>query len=266
MVKIIKNEFRKFFYNKAFIFEVLFMVGLCALAVVAYKDMAETVIKNLPKAQSLSEEIKNALLNLNGTVFSTLFLTDYIYKSYFSFFLIFIVTNAVHLFSFDRENGTMKFSLLTGVERETLLYWKLLFIVLKIVSVVFFNMVLSLLIGMFFFGKISDLNQIIEYAGIGLCSILPGVSTAMLIALLSQIHTSSKAVMGIGLLAVLVLGMLDTMTDAHWFSPIGVLSIFYNEVPKINSTLLTHCFVSLIYCVVGFIILRGIVRKYEFYE
>jgi len=266
MVKIIQNEFRRFFSSKIFIFEIILMIGLCALSVVAYKDMANMAAENLPRAEAYSEEMTQVLLNMNGVSFAKLFLTDFIYKDYISFFLIFIVIFAVNTFSSDRENGTMKFTLLTGVDQGTLIGGKLVFMACAIGVILLFNMVLSLLVGFIFFGGKCDFVQLIEYIGINMLSILPGLSIAVIVALLSQIRVSPKVIMGIGLIVVFVLGMLDAMTATKQFSPVGALSHFYDCIPSIDSTLLVRYLVSLAYCIVGSIALRGITKEYEYYE
>ena len=266
MVKIIQNEFRKFLSGKAFVFEILLMAGLFTLGVIAYKDMADIAAKNLPRAQFYTEEFKSVLMNMNGVTFAKLSLTDFIYKNNLPFFLIFVVIHTVNTFSSDRENGTMKFTLLTGVDKETLIAGKLMFMASSIGMIVLLNILLSLAIGCFFFGGTGDFIQIIEYIGISLLAILPGLSMAVIVAVLSQIRISSKIIMAIGLITVLVLGMLDTMTATNRFSPIGALSIYADQIPSFNQALLLRCLGSLAYCIVGFILLKGITKNYEFYE
>ena len=266
MVKIVQNEFKKFLSGKTFIFEILLMTALFTVGVVAYRDMADIAAENLPRAQYYSEEFKTVLMNMDGITFAKLSLTDFIYKNNLPFFLIFIVIHTVNTFSSDRENGTMKFTLLTGVDKGTLITGKLVFTTSSIGVIVLLNMFLSLVIGFFSFGVSGDFIQIIEYIGISLLAILPGLSTAVIVAVISQIRISSKIVMAIGLVSVLVSAMLDTMTSTNRFSPAGALSVFSDQIPCLSTALLTRCLVSLVYCVVGFILLKGITKEYEFYE
>ncbi len=266
VVKIIQNEFKKFFAGKTFVFEVLLMIGLFSVGVIAYRDMANIVAENLPRAHEYTEDFKNVLMNMDGVAFAKLSLTDFVYKNNLPFFLIFIVIHTVNAFSSDRENGTMKFTLLTGVDNGTLMTGKLVFIACSIGVIVLLNIFLSLVIGFFSFGGTGSLIPIAEYIGISLLAIIPGFAMAVIIAVLSQIRISSKIIMAIGLIAVLVMGMLDTMTATNRFSPIGALSIFSEQMPSLSQALLTRCLVSLVYCVVGFFLLNVISKEYEFYE
>lgn len=266
MVKIVQNEFKKFFSSKTFIFEILLMVGLCVLSIVAYKDMANIAAEELPRAEAYSDEFTNVLMNMNGVAFAKLFLTDFIYKDYISFFLLFVVIYAVNTFSSDRENGTMKFTLLTGVDQKTLIAGKLVFMACAIGVILLFNMVLSLLVGFIAFGGKCDFLQLLEYIGLNALTILPGLAIAVIVAVLSQIRVSSKVIMGVGLVMVFILGMLDAMTPTIHFSPVGALSHFSAQIPAIDPTLLLRYLVSLVYCVVGSLALLGITKNYEYYE
>ena len=236
------------------------MAGLFTLGVIAYKDMADIAAKNLPRAQFYTEEFKSVLMNMNGVTFAKLSLTDFIYKNNLPFFLIFVVIHTVNTFSSDRENGTMKFTLLTGVDKETLIAGKLMFMASSIGMIVLLNILLSLAIGCFFFGGTGDFIQIIEYIGISLLAILPGLSMAVIVAVLSQIRISSKIIMAIGLITVLVLGMLDTMTATNRFRRLGSF-----DLCRSNSELQSGIAVALpvprvLHC---WFILLGITKNYN---
>lgn len=266
MNKIVKNEFRKFFKGKIFIFEILLIVGLCLLGVTAYKDMVDITVNNLPKAQTYSEALKDTLRDLDGAGFAKLFLTDFIYKSYFSFFLIFIVITAVNVFSDDRESGNMKFTILTGVERNTVIIGKLAFMVCSILLTVLFNLVLSLVVGTIFFGAPASAEGVLEVVGITLLAVIPAFAITVFIALLSQIKISSKIIMAAGIVFTFIMGVLDTLAGTARFSPIGSLSVFSENIPAINHQLLTGCVVSAVYIAVGVIAMVIVSSKYEYYE
>ena len=86
--------------------------------------MANIAAEELPRAEAYSDEFTNVLMNMNGVAFMALLIV-FIYKDYL-ILLLFIVIYAVNTFSSDRENGTMKFTLLT-VWTKTLIAGKLVF-------------------------------------------------------------------------------------------------------------------------------------------
>ena len=266
MTKIVKNEFRKFFKGKIFIFEFLLIIGLCLLGVTAYKDMVDITVNELPKSQTYSEALKDTLRSMDGAEFSKLFLTDFIYKSFFSFFLIFIVITAVNVFSDDRESGNMKFTILTGVDRNTVILGKLIFMVCSIFMTVIFNLVLSLVVGTIFFGAPASMDTVLEVVGMTLLAVVPAFAITVFIALLSQIKISSKIIMAVGIVFTFIMGVLDTLTGTSRFSPIGSLSVFSDNVPAINHQLLTGCAVSAVYVAVGIAAMILISSRYEYYE
>lgn len=266
MFKIIRNEFKKFFSGKIFIFELLLIVGLCGIAVSAYKEMSEIAINNLPKAQYYAEDLKETLININGVLFAKLFLTDFIYKGYFSFFLIFTIIIAVTTFSSDRESGNMKFTLLAGADRNTLIMGKLMFLFLVIIVTVIFNIILSLAVGMIFFGVSAASEDLMALIVINFLAVLPAAAATVLTAVISQVRMNSKAVMAVGMVFAFAMGMLDTSTQTYWFSPIGALSLFPENVPVMNRTLMICSIVSAVYICVGMAVLKVISSKYEYYE
>lgn len=267
MKKIVINEFKKFFNGKIFIFELLLIVGLCLIAIDAYKEMSVIAINNLSKAQFYSDDMKAALINIDGITFAKLFLTDFIYKGYFSFFLIFTVITAVNTFSADRESGNMKFTLLTGIDRNTLIMGKLIFMFFAILATVIFNIVFSVVVGDIFFGVSTVVvGEFLELIVLNLFAVFPAVAMTVLVALISQIRISSKVIMAIGIIYAFVMGVLDTSTLTYRFSPIGALSLFPDDVPVINSMFITCGIVSIAYIFVGIVLIIIISPKYEYYE
>lgn len=266
MSTIIKNEFRKFFKGKVFIFEILLIIGLCLIGITAYKDMVNITVNDLPKASTYSDELKAVLKHLDGAGFAKLFLTDFIYKSYFSFFLIFIVITAVNVFSDDRESGNMKFTILTGAKRNTVIIGKLIFMACMIILTVLFNLVVSLAAGIIGFGVPASFESVLEVTGITFLAVVPAFAITVFIALLSQIKISSKIIMAASIVFTFIMGVIDTLTGAARFSPIGALSSFSEKLPAMSSQLLSGCAVSAIYIAVGIAAMVVVSSKYEYYE
>lgn len=266
MLAIVKNEARKHISGKSFLIELFLIVGLCLIASTAYSDMAIITKDNLPKAQYYSLELKSALSNLNAEVFSRLFLTDYIYKGYFSFFLVFTAIKAINTFSVDKESGNMKYTLLTGVKMKKLFAGKMLFLLLSTLFTIFLTYSFSFLIGCFRFGLGFLLSDVSESILVAIFSAVPAFVLITLIAFLSQIIPSSKIITAITLILVFVLGVFDTTTSTYRFSPFGGLSLFSEGVPVLNNTLVTCSFVSFLYLVILLFVLFVSVPKNEFYE
>ncbi len=266
MKEIVKNEFKKLVKGKIFIFELLLLVGLCCIAVKAYGEMSEIVLNNLPKSKFYSEEMKTVLSEIDGVIFAKLFLTDFIYKGYFSFFLIFVVIIAVNTFSVDRESGNMKFALLTGVDKNSIVIGKIIYMICAIFVSLVINLVLSLTIGIIFFGISSSPKELMELILLNFFSILPATAITVFIALISQIRISSMAIVAIGIVFALLMGILDTTTLTYHFSPIGALSRFASNYPRLDGPLITCYIVSIAYICVGVVLIKAISKKYEYYE
>lgn len=265
MSKIVRNEFKKFFRGKIFIFEILLIVGLCVMSISAYGDMSDIAIEHLPKEETFSANLKMVLTNLNAVSFTKLFLTDYIYKAYFSFFSIFLVLIAVSTFSEDRESGNMKFTILTGMKSNTVVIGKLIFMAFEILLTIVFNLVLSFIVGAVSFGSMIDVKELLEVVGISFLSFFPAFTIAAFVAFISQIRANSKVIMTVGITAVFMMSILDATTKTFKFSPIGAFSLF-PDVPVLSSDLFICCSVSVVYTLVLIVMLMIVLSKDEYYE
>lgn len=265
-LKVAKNEFKKFFNGKFFIFEFILITGLCCLAITAYEDMANIAVNNLPRSETYSNELKNCLLNIDCLNFSRLFLTDFIYKGYFSFYILFVVLIAANIFSNDRENGNMKFTLLTGINIKYMYMGKYLFMFGVSTITVLFHLFISILVGkIFFHGALLNI-ELLEILGLSFFAVLPAMAISVIISLISQTKLSYKLVIGTGIVITITFGMLDTLSSSRKFSPIGALSIYNESIPVINNEWIICIFVSLLYIIIGMSLLFSFSHKYEYYE
>ena len=170
-------------------------------------------------------------------------------------------------FSVDRESGNMKFTLLTGIDGKTLIMGKLIFMFLNVIEAIIFNIIISLAAGVIFFGIPQGASQEIpELIILNLCAVFPAMAAVVLVALISQARMSCKAVMAVGIVFAFVMGMADTFTSTYQFSPVGAFSLFADDIPVINSTLITCVIVSFVYICLGVVAIRIISSKYEYYE
>lgn len=265
-VKITKNEFIKFLHGKKFIFIMALIIGMCGIAAVAYKDMVNIVVNNLPKAETYSNEMKYILLHINGVNFSKLFLTDFIYKGYFSFYILFIVLIAADVFSVDNESGNMKFTLLTGVKVSQLFTGKIVYMSCVSFAIVLFHFIVSVIVGQFVFGGDCLSSELVQVLVLSICAVFPAVAIAVIVALLSQFRVSSKTIIGCGIALSLILGVADTLSKSKYLSPIGVLSIFNESVPSIKNEIAVCLFSSGVYLIIGIFILYFIIRKRDYFE
>lgn len=265
-VRIIKNEFIKFFHGKKFIFIMALIIGMCGLAAVAYKDMANIAVNNLPKAETYSDEMKHILMHINGVNFSKLFLTDFIYKGYFSFYILFIVLIAADVFPIDNESGNMKFALLTGVKSSQLFMGKIAYMFCVSLAIVLFHFVVSVIFGQFVFGGACLTFDLLQLLLLTAFAVLPAVSMAVIIALLSQLKLTSKIIIGCGIALSLILGVADTLSKSKYLSPIGALSIFNESVPIIKNEIAICLFSSCLYLVIGIFVLYLIIHKRDYFE
>lgn len=271
MRKIICNEWEKYRRSKLFLFEIVLIIGLAVLGCMAYIDMMNNVKAGLPRANAYSEDIKYILMHMNGIRFSRLFLTDFVYKSFFSFFILFVVIHTADIFAADREKGMLKFTLLTGVDRRIVTGGKILFVACISTGLVLFQFVVSLFVGCIRFGTghITWQNTLCELGiccGLSMAAVLPACAIAVIVAVLSQFHVSSRIVMGGGIFLAFVLGILDTMTMSGLISPIGVLSIFSDELPTLSANVFLRCTVSVGYIAVESVLLFAVVEKNELFE
>ncbi|MEE1155592.1 MAG: ABC transporter permease subunit [Acutalibacteraceae bacterium] len=267
IICIVKNEFIKLLRSKKYIYLLGLIVFLCAMSVYAYSEMRTIAINNLPKAATYSQELKEILFNLSGVNFSRIFLSDFIYKDFFSFFILFIVIFATDVFANDKESGNMKFTLLSGVGVNQLYIGKTIFMICISVCTVIFHTLLALLVGQIFFGGSIIIADLFEIIVITLLAVLPATSLSLVLAIISQFGCHSKIVVGIGMAMAIIFGVVDTFSvEVSRFSPIGVLSSFSGSVPFINDNVFPNTIGNIIYIVIGIIVLLLIANKQDYYE
>jgi|GEM_PF-2255821 len=264
--KIISNEIYKFLNGKIIYFLFFIILGLCILGVIAYKELALNVLNNDPKANNYSYELKTTLFNLNGIGFCRLFLTDFIFKNYFSIYAIFIILIAINIFSIDKDTGNMKFAYLTGINFNQIYIGKIISICVISFFILTFNFFVSLFCGQIFFEKSINFNDIFEIILIHYSCILPSIIISNIIALVSLAKVSIKIQTILGLIVVFILGTLDSSTNLKYYSPIGLLSVFSVELPKFNLSFIRCVIISIIYIILLFPFLFIKVNKTDYFE
>ena len=152
MLNVLKNETIKFINEKKLYIMLGVIFVLVILGVIAYKDMINNVMTGDARIETYSQEFITILQNFNGVTFSKMFLLDFIYKPYFSIYLIFISIIAVNVFSNDYKSGNLKFALLTNTTVTQLYLGKVLFMMLVSTIIVSINFILSLILGQIAFG------------------------------------------------------------------------------------------------------------------
>ncbi len=264
--KITFNELNKFFRSKKFYVLCFLIVGLAILAVIAYRDMALNVITNSSKSENYSEELKIVLRNLNGINFSRLFLTDFIFKSFFSIFVIFILLISIDVFCIDKESGNFKFTLLTGVKVWEAYIGKIIAMILIASLIIFSNLFISFILGQIFFDSELNMQNLYTVFLLYFSSIVPAIIISLIIALSCLSKISSKLLSIIGILFTFILGTVDSLTVTKYFSPIGLLSVFSDCLPQINKPF-TQCFSTAItYIFILFIPLFILSKKVDYFE
>lgn len=89
MLNVLKNETIKFINEKKLYIMLGVIFVFVILGVIAYKDMINNVMTGDARIETYSQEFITILQNFNGVTFSKMFLLDFIYKPYFSIYLIF---------------------------------------------------------------------------------------------------------------------------------------------------------------------------------
>jgi ABC-type transport system involved in multi-copper enzyme maturation permease subunit len=244
-----------------------FIVLLCALAMVAYNEMAANVLNNLPVSAKYPPDLKILLQSLNSTSFTRLSSTDFIYKNYFSFYAVFMVLIAVDIFSTDKENGTMKFTILCGIRPEQIYFGKILTAFLTAAVITLFNFTAALAFGLFSVGGSFQMSDLMGVFAIYIAASVPGTVIGILVSILSFLRINSKVLTGIGLLAVFTLGIIDSSNNAHiLFSPIGLLSTFGNNIPNINANFIYNFIIEIAYIILLSTALFTVVKKSDYFD
>ena len=238
---------------------------MCILAILAYSDMEEIVLNRNPRMNSYPDKLIATLSELNGIRFAQLFLSDFIYKGFFFLYILSIVILTADIFAYDRENGTLKYTLLTGVTTKQVILGKVVVISALAFGLALLNFLISILLGVSFFGVSSFRMK--ELAIVLLMNILaafPGIAMGMIVSILSLSRLAAKSVLIICIGFSFILGIADTVTLSKFYSPIGTLFLFNENFPYITTDYAKSLIVSFIYIVVlmGLMLTKG--KKIEY--
>lgn len=264
--KIFENEITKFLYTKKLKFIIFFVAATTMLATYFYNDMVNAVAQGLEKTNTYPDELKMFLINLSGTDFMLSFLTDFIYKSVFPFYLIFIAIIAVEVFAEDYQNGTLKFTLLTGVEGKDVILGKFLFMAFVALIISLISFVFSFIVGQLVFGGAIDWNVFLEVLILSVLVVAPTMALTSIIFILAQTNLNTKIITLLGIGFTVVMGILDSLTESIRFSPIGAISMFNNSTPDISAEFLWTVGVSIVYTVVITAIGYNIAKNKDLYK
>lgn len=264
VIKVTKNEFTKFISQKKLYILFILIFAITVMGLYAYNDMVQNVLQSTSKAETYSTEFKEMAVNFSGYYFTKLSLTDFIYKPYISLYLIFIVIIAIDVFSNDLKQGNLKFQLISNVNRTELYIGKVLFMFIISILIAMLNFILVFIGGQLVFGGTVNILDILKVFMIYELSIFPAVALSLIIAILSFLKLSTTILTEISIGITLVLGIIDTFTNSKYFSPIGGLQLFSNDLPSLSNHLLSCSLVSLIYIVVLTYIIQLIIKKVDF--
>ncbi|MGL5353730.1 MAG: hypothetical protein ACRDA5_10485 [Clostridium sp.] len=244
---VLKNEMIRFLNEKKLYILLAVVMGLVILGTVAYKDMINNVVSSNIKSNSYSDEVKVLLQSFSGISFSKMCLVDFIYKPYFSIYLIFIAIIAANVFSNDYNSGNLKFTLLTNTSPAQVYIGKILFMAVVSLMIVSINLVLSLLVGQIAFGGEIIIKELLNVVGLYLMATIPGVAFSLIIGIVSLTKLKPNIIVGSSIGFIITLGIIDSLTNFKYVSPVGVLSFFENNIPTISSGILISCGISIIY-------------------
>lgn len=244
---VLRNETIRFLNEKK-LYVIFAIIGvLVILATVAYKDMINNVLIDDIRSAGYSEEFKGLLQSFSGINFSKMCLTDFIYKPYFSIYLIFIAIIAVNVFSNDYKSGNLKFTLLTNTSVAQVYIGKILFMVVVSLMIVTINLILSLIIGQIAFGGSIILSELLNVVLLYLIAIIPAVVFSLIIGIVSLTKLNSNIIIGSAIGIIITLGIIDTLTNFKYISPVGILSFFESNIPIISEEILISCGISIVY-------------------
>jgi ABC-type transport system involved in multi-copper enzyme maturation permease subunit len=243
------------------------IILLCIIGVQAYTEMASNVANNLPIADKYPNALKMLLLHLNSVEFTRLSATDFIFKNYFSFFAIFMVLIAADIFAIDKERGTMKFAILSGITPTQIYAGKLISALTVTMGVTLINFAVAFILGLICIGGNIIPMDLLSVFGIYLSASVPGMAVVTIISVLSLLPANSKILIGGGRISVFVLGLFDSMNIAgESLSPIGLLSAFGNDIPVTNAGFFASLFTSFAYTIVFIIILMAAVKRIDYFD
>lgn len=264
MFNVLKNETIKFINEKKLYIILGIVFVLVILGVIAYKDMINNVIIGDARIETYSQDFITTLQSFNGVTFSKMFLSDFIYKPYFSIYLIFILIIAVNVFSNDYKSGNLKFALLTNTTVTQLYLGKVVFMMLVSTMIVSINFLLSLIVGQIAFGGSIIIAQLVEVLVLYFMSIIPAVVFSLIISLISLTKLSSNIIIGGSIGAIILFGIIDTLTKFRYVSPIGILSFFQEGIPAFNNSMIISLSMALMYIILLSIGLVKITNKVDY--
>ena len=261
---VLRNEIIRFSKEKKLYIIFAIVVVLVILGSVAYKDMINNVLTGDIRSTTYSEEFKGLLQSFSGISFSKMCLTDFIYKPYFSIYLIFIAIIAVNVFSNDYKSGNLKFTLLTNTSPAQVYIGKILFMVVVSLMIVTINLCISLIVGQIAFGGEIILSELLNVVLLYLIAIIPGVAFSLIIGIISLTKLNSNIIIGSSIGVIITLGIIDTLTKFKYISPVGILSFFESNIPTISRGILISSGVSIVYILILSIGIIKVSKKMDY--
>ena len=216
------------------------------------------------RIETYSQEFITILQNFNGVTFSKMFLLDFIYKPYFSIYLIFISIIAVNVFSNDYKSGNLKFALLTNTTVTQLYLGKVLFMMLVSTIIVSINFILSLILGQIAFGGSIPVAELLEVLVLYFISVIPAVAFSLIISLISLTKLSPNVIIGASIGVIILFGIIDTLTKFKYISPIGILSFFEQGIPLFSISMIISLGMAVIYILLLSIGLVKVINKVDY--
>ena len=259
MLNVLKNETIKFINEKKLYIMLGVIFILVILGVIAYKDMINNVMTGDARIETYSQEFITIL-----QTFSKMFLLDFIYKPYFSIYLIFISIIAVNVFSNDYKSGNLKFALLTNTTVTQLYLGKVLFMMLVSTIIVSINFILSLILGQIAFGGSIPVAELLEVLVLYFISVIPAVAFSLIISLISLTKLSPNVIIGASIGVIILFGIIDTLTKFKYISPIGILSFFEQGIPSFNISMIISLGMAVIYILLLSIGLVKVINKVDY--
>ena len=240
-MKVAKQEVIKFMHQKKFIFLLIVFV-ICTYMMGSWMGDLIVKIKTETLTSDMADTFKNFLLSLNGVSFSHYVCQNFIYRDMFPIFLIFISLIVISSVSDDYEDGTMKFILISKVNKKELIMGKMFGILFIIAGSTLVFLIVSVLFGIYKFGitgiNFADCLSLIYYYAI---SLIPEMAWSLLLVLICLLIRNKLVVTFASIIGVILLSNIDRLTVTKGFSPIGIIQTYTKlkiEEVNINNTIL----------------------------
>lgn len=130
--------------------------------------------------------------------------------------------------------------------------------------IVSINFLLSLIVGQIAFGGSIIIAQLVEVLVLYFMSIIPAVVFSLIISLISLTKLSSNIIIGGSIGAIILFGIIDTLTKFRYVSPIGILSFFQEGIPAFNNSMIISLSMALMYIILLSIGLVKITNKVDY--